>query len=208
MQITRPVALIAAGSACALAGGAVGISQSAAAGHATAHRATRSTSHPRFPGAGGGPGDLGGMGGVGPFGAVHSVSEVLNKAGTAYIAETTDSGTITAVDSTSGTITLTEGTSKVTYGTPTITIPSSATVTLDGKTSSLADLAAKDHVTISSSSDGTTVFAIDSSFGPGGGRWHHPGGGPWNHPGGGQWNHAGGPPPSSTTTTTTSSSAG
>jgi hypothetical protein len=201
MRIKRPVAAVAAASICAVAGGAIGISQSAAAGHTTARHATRSMPRGGFPG--GGPGGHGHMGfDGGPDGAVHAVAEVLNKAGTAYIAQTTDSGTITAVDSTAGTITLTEGTSTVTYATPTITIPASATVMLDGKTSSLADLAAKDHVTIISSSDGTTVFATDSSFQPAGGAWNHAGG-PWNHAGG-PWNHAGGPPSRGTTTTSTS----
>jgi len=116
--------------------------------------------------------------------AVHSVEAVLNKAGTAYITQTDDSGTVTSVDATAGTITIKEGTSTVTYGTPTLTIPSGATVTLDGSSSSLEKLLAGDHVSVSSSSDGTTVFATDASFTPSG---HGPGGGA---PGG--W---GGPPP-------------
>ena len=101
---------------------------------------------------------------------------VLNKAGTAYITQTEDHGTITAVDAGGGTITLKEGTSTVTYATPTITIPSGATVQLDGASSSLEKLKAGDHVSISSSSEGTTVFATDSSFQPGEG--HGPMGGP------------------------------
>ena len=69
----------------------------------------------------------------------------------------------------------------MTYATPTITIPSGASVMLDGETSSLEKLKAGDHVSISSSSDGTSVFATDSSFKPGEG--HGPMGGP---PPGGQ----------------------
>ena len=98
--------------------------------------------------------------------AVHSTEVVLNKAGTAYITETEDWGTVTAVDSSAGTITVKEGTSSVTYATPTITIPSGATVTLDGKTSSLEKISSGAHVSIRSSSEGTEVFAMDSSFTP------------------------------------------
>jgi ABC-type Fe3+-hydroxamate transport system substrate-binding protein len=127
---------------------------------------------------------------------VHSVEAVLNKAGTAYVSETTDSGTIKEVDSSGGSITINEGTKSVTYGTPTVTIPSDATVTLDGKTSTLSALKIGDQVRVSSSSDGTTVFAMDSSFKPAG----EPGtsGGP----GGGM----GGPPPAGTSGSSSGSS--
>ncbi len=106
---------------------------------------------------------------------------VLNKAGTAYIDQTVDDGEVTAVDTSAGTITLKEGTSTVTYGTPTITIPSGATVTLDGSSSSLEKLKAGDHASIASSSEGTTVFATDSSFTPGDGGHGH-----WGPPPGGK----------------------
>jgi hypothetical protein len=176
MQGHKRIGSIGAAAACVLAGGAMGISQSAASTTSSAHvtkksstRAIPKGAHPNFGGQSGGPGG----------GSVHSVSEVLDKAGTAYISQTTDSGTITSVDATTDTITLKEGTSKVTYATPTITIASGADVTLDGSTSSLSALAAGDHVTITSSSDGTTVFATDASFhpaqGPGGnGGWGGP----------------------------------
>jgi hypothetical protein len=89
---------------------------------------------------------------------------VLNQAGTAYIAQTTDSGTSTSVDATGGTLTLKEGTSKVTDGSATITVPSGATVTLNGTTNSLSALVAGDHVVVTSSSDGTSGFATDGAF--------------------------------------------
>jgi hypothetical protein len=139
---------------CALTGAAAGISQSSGASSSakktTGHSAAAPAGMPGHPGHGG-PGGPHGM-------AVHSVEVVLNKAGTAYISETTDSGTITAVDTSAGTITLKEGTSSVTYGTPTITIPSGASVTLDGTASSLGKLTAGDRVDIRSSSEGTTVL--------------------------------------------------
>ena len=178
MQSHKRLGSIGAAAACVLAGGAIGISQSAAATKSSSHvtkksstRALPDGARPNFGAQSGGPG-----------GSVHSVSEVLDKAGTTYISQTTDSGTITSVDATADTITLKEGTSKVTYATPTITIASGADVTLDGSTSSLSALAAGDHATITSSSDGTTVFATDASFhpsqGPGGnGGW----GGPSSH---------------------------
>lgn len=175
MRKRKRAGLVAVASLCSLGGAAAGISQSVAAkGPGTARRpALRHGAN----GPGWGGGGPGGMGG-GPGGAVHSVSEVLNKAGTAYIEVTTDSGTITSLDSSAGTIAIKEGTSSVTYATPTLTIPSGASVTLDGKSSALSDLAEGDHVTVSSSSEGTTVFATDSSFKPSG--MGGPGGGqPW-----------------------------
>lgn len=176
MQGHKRIGSIAAAAACVLAGGAIGISQSAAATKSSA-RSTK-TSNTRVLPKGARPNFAAQIGGPGG-GAVHSVSEVLDKAGSAYISQTTDSGTITSVDATADTITLKEGTSKVSYATPTITIASGADVTLDGSTSSLSALVAGDHVTITSSSDGTTVFATDASFhhaqGPGGhGGWGGP----------------------------------
>jgi hypothetical protein len=177
MQGHKRIGSIAAAAACVLVGGAVGISQSAAAtkSSASSTKMSNTRAHPKGARPNAGP-PLGGPGG----GSVHSVSEVLNKAGTAYISQTTDSGTITSVDATADTVTLKEGTSTVTYATPTVTIASGAGVTLDGNTSSLSALVAGDHVTITSSSDGTTVFATDASFhpaqGPGGnGGWGGPG---------------------------------
>jgi hypothetical protein len=174
----RLVALTAA-AVCALAGTAAGISQSAASSKAKAH----SSSTQPAPGEAGGrpPGRWHGPGPGGPHGGeVHSIEVVLNKAGTAFISETTDSGTIKEVDVSGGSITIAEGTKSLTYGMPTITIPSGATVTLDGKSSTLSALVSGDRVTVSSSSDGTRVFATDSSFRPG--RMGGPGG-------------MGGPPP-------------
>lgn len=132
------------------------------------------------PGGMGGPdGDMHGPGG----GAVHSVSVVPNKAGTAFITLTSDRGTVQSVDSAAGTITIVEGTEKATYKTLALDVPSGAKVTRDGKTASLGDIKAKDHVSVSSSSEGARVFAMDSSFRP----EHGPGMG--GHPG------MGGPPP-------------
>lgn len=173
-RIRRPAA-IAVAAVCALAGAEAGISSSAAATKAGVKRHSTQVGAPT--GGLGGPGGPGGPGGGGM--AVHSVEVVLDKAGTAFITQTRDDGTITAVDPTGGTVTIKEGTGTVTYATPTISIASGATVLLDGKTSSLEKLASGDHVSVTSSSDGTTVFATDSSFTPTG---HGPAG-------------AGGPPP-------------
>jgi Cu/Ag efflux protein CusF len=167
MKSRKRLMTLMVSAVCALAGTAVGISQSSAAKQSSKHR--NSTQAPANGEMGGGR-PPGGHGPGGPdHGAVHSVEVVLNKAGTAYVSETTDSGTIKEVDSSGGSITITEGIKSVTYGTPTITIPSDATVTLDGKTSTLSALKSGDQVTVSSSSDGTTVFAMDSSFKPAGG---------------------------------------
>lgn len=169
MQRKRRMVTLAAAAVCALGGAAAGISESSAAKtkQSTTHAHAAQSAAPGAMGAGGGsPGGGRGPGGPGG-GAVHSVDVVLNKAGTAFISETTDSGTITDVDSTAGTITIKEGTKSVVYGTPTITIPADATVMLDGKSSSLGGLSAGDEVRIGTSSDGTNVFAMDSSFKPG-----------------------------------------
>jgi len=115
-----------------------------------------------------GPGGPGGPGGHRPGGpdAVHSVSVVLNKARNGFVTETSDSGTIESVDSNAATIAIVEGTKSVTYKTVTVTIPAEASVTLDGKKSTLGALAKGERVMVSSSSDGTVVMAIDSSFRP------------------------------------------
>jgi Cu/Ag efflux protein CusF len=176
MQKGRKVAVLVAASACALGGAAAGISQSAASSTSTSSSVqSTKAGHPAR-----GAREFGfAMGGGGPGfgGEVHAVEVVLNKAGTAYITVTRDSGTITAVDAGAGKITLKEGTSSVTYATPTISIPSGATVTLDGAGSSLEKLKEGDHVMISSSSEGTSVFATDSSFKPGPGPGGMGGGG-------------------------------
>jgi hypothetical protein len=164
MQTRKKIAAAAAAGACVLAGAAAGISQSSATSSSNS-----STGKSVKPGVLGRAAGAAGMRhfGHGVFGdEVHASEVVLNKAGTDYITVTRDNGTITAVDASAGKITLKEGTSSVTYATPTITIPSGATVLLNGSSSSLEKLSAGDKVSISSSSEGTTVFATDSSFKP------------------------------------------
>jgi Cu/Ag efflux protein CusF len=164
MQRGKKIAAVAAAGTCVLAGAAAGISQSAASSSSGSSNARSGRAGPpaRVAGAHG----FGHFGGGGPGGEVHAVEVVLNKAGTAYITVTEDNGTITGVDAGAGKITLKEGTSSVTYATPTISIPAGSTVLLDGASSSLEKLKAGDRVSISSSSEGTTVFATDSSFQP------------------------------------------
>ena len=179
----RSIALRSAvAGGCVAAGVLGGIAESSASkSHATARTAqagtTGSTGAPGWPGRGGGPP------GPGDGRAVHSVSVVLDKAGTAFVTATTDNGKIQSVDASGDSLTIVEGTDSVTYKTVTLTIPAGATISLDAKTSQLSSLVAGDRVSVSSSSDGTTVFATDSSFAPG----HGPGG-----PGG---PGPGGPPP-------------
>ncbi len=118
---------------------------------------------------------------------VHADAVILNKAGTAFITATEDSGT---VDSVSGDqLAVKESARSVTYKTVTLTIPSGATIMRNGATATLGNLKAGDHVHVSQSSDGTFVFAADRSFRPGpdfgldGRRGPPPGGprpgGPW-----------------------------
>jgi hypothetical protein len=153
--------------------------QKASKASATQEAGTNGGRPPGMSGMGGGPGGPDGDG------AVHSVSVVPDKAGTSFITLTSDRGTVQSVDGTAGTITLAEGTKSATYKTLTLTIPSEATVTLDGKKAALGEVVANDHVSVSASSEGTTVFATDSSFQPQGGAGK---GGPGGH-------GPGGPPP-------------
>jgi hypothetical protein len=161
MNRNRLIGSIAA--ACAAAALTAGIAEGSGTTTTPSSTATQpsTTNDAATTGHGGPPG------GHGPGGdAVHSVDVVLNKAKTAYITQTTDEGTVESVDSAGGTITLLEGTKALTYKTVTVTVVSGATVTLDGKSSTLGALVAGDHVSVSSSSDGTDVMAMDSSFKP------------------------------------------
>lgn len=163
---------------CALGGVATALAATGTSSHSKRSTVRKSTQAGEGKGpAGWGPG--GGPGGPGG-GAVHSEAVVLDKAGTAFITVTTDSGTVKSVEASAGKLTVDEAVKSVAYKTVTLTIPSEAKVTLDGKSSSLSGLAEGDHVTVSSSSEGTTVFATDSSFHPEGGPGHGglpPGGG-------------------------------
>jgi len=162
---------------CASVGGAAGIAGSSAASHkkttkTTNSTTTSSTNGPR-PGGFRGP-DGGGM-------AVHADEVVLNKAGTAYITQTEDSGTVVSV--TGDQLVITEGTKSVTYKTVTLTIPSGATISRNGATAALSTFVAGDHVRVTSSSDATTVFGGDKTIagdhgGPGGQGGHGHGGPP------------------------------
>jgi hypothetical protein len=107
--------------------------------------------------------------------AVHAEEVVPNKAGTAFITETEDSGTVVSVSGDQ--LTIKEGTKSLTYKTVTLTIPSDATISRNGAKAALADFKAGDRVRVSSSSDGTTVFGGDKA------------------PQGGPGRHGGGPPP-------------
>jgi hypothetical protein len=166
---------------CALAAVTAAIAQGSGATKSSSAKGKATKAHSaQAPGPG--PGAIGGPDGD-MRGAVHSVSVVPDKAGTSFITLTTDRGTVKSVDSAGATITIVEGTKSATYKTLTLSVPAGAKVTRDGKTASLAEVKAEDDVSIGSSTEGTTVFATDSSFRP----EHGPGrGGP---PG------MGGPPP-------------
>jgi hypothetical protein len=150
MNRKRLIGSIAAACAAAAltAGIAEGSGTTTQSSTATQPSTTSGAPMPGHDGHGGPPGGRGPGGGGG--GAVHSVDVVLNKAKTAYITQTSDEGTIESVDSSGGSITLLEGTKAVTYKTVTVTVPSSATVTLDGKSSTLSALVAGDRVSVMS----------------------------------------------------------
>ncbi len=170
MKIKRPAVIGAVAVVCATGGVLGGIAASSASSSSApaTHRARAGELRGLFRGGPGRRGFLGGGRG-GFFGgrAVHSVSVVLNKAGTGFDTITTDSGTVQSVDMTNSRLTIVEGTKTVTYKTVTLTIPTGATIVRDFKTAKLSDLTSGDHATVSASSGGTTtVFAIDSTFHP------------------------------------------
>jgi hypothetical protein len=165
MNRKRLIGSIAA--ACAAAALTAGIAEGTSTTQSPG--STQSSSSSSTPGVPGRGAPDGGPGGDPGMQAVHSVSVVLDKAKAAFITQTSDRGTIDSVDSSAGTIAIVEGTKSVTYKTATVDVPSGATITLDGKTSTLSALVAGDRVSVSSSSDGTVVMASDSSFRPEGG---------------------------------------
>lgn len=172
---------------CAIAAVTAAIAQGSGTSNGSSTKSKGVTAHAAQAGSPGPPGDgIGGPHGIGgpDGGAVHSVSVVADKAGTSFITLTTDRGTVQSVDSGAGTITIVEGTKSATYKTLTLSVPSDAKVTRNGASASLGDIKAKDDVSIGSSSEGTTVFATDSSFHP-----EH------GHGRGGPQGMMGGPPP-------------
>jgi hypothetical protein len=160
MKHTRSMRTVGVAALCVALGAAGGI---ASGGAATTKSKKSSSSRSGRPG-----GPPGGR-------AVHEDAVVLNKAGTAFITATEDSGKVVSVSGDQ--LTIKEGSTSVTYKSPTLTIPSGATIRRNGATAQLSDLKAGDHVHVSQSSDGTTVFADDGTHRPRG-----PGNGP---PGGG-----------------------
>jgi hypothetical protein len=166
MQRKRLIGSIAA--ACAAAALTAGIAEGSGTTQDSSTQ-TSSASTTSGPPGHGGPGGMLGADGGADGQAVHSVSVVLDKAKTAFVTQTSDRGTIESVDAGAGTIEIAEGAKSITYKTATVTVPSGATVSLDGKSSTLSALVKGDRVSVSSSSDGTTVMAMDSSFRPEGG---------------------------------------
>lgn len=139
---------------CAAVGAAAGIAGTAASpkhhARGSAFRA-HGFGHDR-------PGRLGGP-------PVHVEAVVLNKAGDKFITVTSDSGKVKSVSGDE--LTITEGTRTVTYKDVALTIPSDAKVRRnDDDSAKLGDLKEGDFVHVSSSSDGTFVFAVDPSFRP------------------------------------------
>ena len=159
-QRNKPLRIVGVAAVCAALGAAGGIASGGAA--------TTKASKANAARAGGHPGGPGGH-------AVHEDAVVLNKAGTAFITSTEDSGSVVSVSGDQ--LTIKEGTASVTYKTLTLTIPSGATIRRNGSTAKLSDLKAGDHVHVTKSSEGTTVFADDGTHRPMGRGYGPPGGG-------------------------------
>jgi hypothetical protein len=179
MRFTNKARAAAALAACVAVGVVGGIAGSMAApSKSTTKKAAARSAAVRAAGDRGPGGHHGGPGGR----AVHSEEVVLNKAGTAFVTETEDNGKVKSVSGND--VTITEGTGTVTYKDVTVTIASGAKVTRNGATAAVSDLKAGDNISVSSSSDGTTVFAFDSTHQP----MHGPGDGD------GPGRHGGTPP--------------
>jgi len=152
---------------------------SASSGHAKARKADSGTPPSQM-----GPGGQGGP-------AIHSVSVVVNKAGTGFDTVTQDSGTVQSVSGQD--LSVAEGSKTLTYKTVTLTIPTGASIQRDGKSAELSELQAGDHVSVSEDSEGTSVVtATDSSFKPTRGSGA---GGPGMGGGAPPSGSSGGPPP-------------
>ncbi len=173
---TKRIMCGALATVCVSVGAMAGISaSSAASGHSKARKADSST-----PSTPMGPGGTGGVGGP----AIHSVSVVVNKAGTGFDTVTEDNGTVQSVSGQA--LSILEGTKTLTYKTVTLTIAAGASIQRDGKSAALSELQAGDHVSVSEDSEGTSVVtAFDASFKPGrgsGGGHGMGGGAPPNGP--------------------------
>jgi len=95
---------------------------------------------------------------------VHNEAVVLNTAGTEFITATSDHGTIKAISG--SVLTVHEGTDAVAYEDVEVSIASGAAVRRNGAKAALAELMVGDNVHVTSSEDGTTVVAHDSTWQP------------------------------------------
>jgi hypothetical protein len=153
MSVRTLVRAGATASVCAVIGAGVGIASSAASPrHASTHTTTTSANSAPWGPAGGF--FLGGF-------PVHADQVILDKAGTGYITQTVDDGTLSSVSSDQ--LSVTEAIKSVAYKTVTLTIPTGATIALDGNTASVSDLRSGDFVLVRQSADGTSVSAQTSS---------------------------------------------
>jgi hypothetical protein len=178
------VGAIAVATTCAFIGAAGGIATSGAASSKATTKATTAKSTSSTGGRPhGGPGGRGGM-------EVHEESVQLNKAGTAFITVTRDSGTVTAISGSD--ITLKEGTKTVTYKDVTVTVATGATITRNDATAALTDIKVGDIVSVSQSTDGSDVRAYDPTYKP-----------TWGGPDGDHGGH-GGPPPAASSSSSSS----
>jgi hypothetical protein len=157
MQRTTFVRAGLVAGACALVGAAGGIAGSAAA--PSRNGQTQTTTNGGTTRDHDGWGHRGGFPGAGP--AVHAELVVPNQAGNGFENVTMDEGTLKSVSGDQ--VTITEGTQSATYKDVTLTIPSGAKVQRNFNTAQLSDLQQGDHVHVSSSPEGTEVFAVDAS---------------------------------------------
>ncbi len=169
-RLTKRAALTAA--LCAVVGAIAGIAGSAAApARHTAHAAAN-------------PGGLHGRPAFDMHGGppVHADEVVLNRAGTAFITATEDSGTVNSVSGNG--LSVKEGLPSVTYKTVSLSIPGDATVYRNFAKVALSAVKPGDRVHVNQSSDGTVVLAGEDTMPPFGGRGFHGGpGGRFGGPG-------------------------
>lgn len=104
--------------------------------------------------------------------AVYEDAVILNKAHTGFITAMIENGTVASLSA--NTLAIREGIGTGIYKTVSIAIPAGATVVRTFKTANLNALRAGDHVHVTQSSDGTTVFANDGTARPPGGGVRRP----------------------------------
>ncbi|HEX4110304.1 MAG TPA: hypothetical protein VHX88_19395 [Solirubrobacteraceae bacterium] len=157
---SRPLRIAGLALGCAAIGAAAGIAGSAAAPSSSHHPAAPPLARVfggRFAG-GARPFGAGGFGpAIGLRGPIVHATEVVPNGSGGFETVTIDRGTVKSVSGAQ--LTISEGSAKALYATPTLTIPTGATVRRNGRTASLSSLRAGDIVVVVQTPGSTSVTA-------------------------------------------------